>query len=54
MPHKLSEVINKEDFDIDRLSELALADPSTAGNPKKLTVTDMKTLYQHSITGELF
>jgi alcohol dehydrogenase class IV len=33
---------------------MAYADPSTNGNPKKLTVADMKTLYQHSITGELF
>ena len=54
MPHKLSDVINEKDFDLDRLSEMALADPSTSGNPKKLTLIDMKTLYQHSITGELF
>ena len=54
IPHKLSEVINEEDFDIDRLSEMALADPSTSGNPKKLTVADMKIMYQNSFSGNLF
>ena len=54
MPHKLSEVIDEKDFDIDRLSKMALADPSTGGNPKKLTEADMKIMYQHSMTGELF
>ena len=54
MPHKLSEVIMEKDFDIDRLSTMAFADPSTRGNPKKLTVTDMKTMYQHSFSGNLF
>ena len=54
MPHKLSEVIEEKDFDINRLSKMALEDPSTGGNPKKLTVDDMKIMYQHSMTGELF
>ena len=54
MPHKLSEVIKEENFNIDRLSEMALADPSTLGNPKKLVLADMKTLYQHSFSGNLF
>ncbi|MDA7795536.1 iron-containing alcohol dehydrogenase [Candidatus Pelagibacter sp.] len=54
MPHKLSEVIEEKDFDINRLSKMALKDPSTGGNPKKLTVDDMKIMYQHSMTGELF
>ena len=54
IPHKLSEVIDKKDFDIDRLSKMALADPSTNGNPKKLTENDMKIMYHHSMTGELF
>ena len=49
MPHKLSEVINEKDFDIDRLSKMALADPSTGGNPKKLTENDMKIMYQLSL-----
>jgi alcohol dehydrogenase class IV len=54
IPHKLSEVIDEKDFDIDRLSKMALADPSTNGNPKKLTENDMKIMYQRSMTGELF
>ena len=54
IPHKLSEVIKEEDFKIDRLSKMALEDPSTGGNPKKLTEADMKIMYQHSISGELF
>jgi alcohol dehydrogenase class IV len=54
MPHKLSEVIKEKDFDIERLSKMALEDPSTKGNPKKLTVEDMKQLYKHSMSGQLF
>ena len=54
IPHKLSEVIKEEDLKLDRLSKMALEDPSTVGNPKKLTESDMKTMYQHSISGELF
>ena len=54
IPHKLSDVIKKEDLELDRLSKMALNDPSTGGNPKKLTENDMKTLYQHSMSGELF
>ena len=54
MPHKLSEVMDEKDFDLDRLSKMALADPSTGGNPKKLSEKDMKLMYQHSMSGELF
>ena len=54
IPHKLSEVIDEKDFDLDRLSKMALADPSTGGNPKKLTEADMKLMYQNSMSGELF
>ena len=54
IPHKLSEVIEEKDFDIEKLSKMALADPSTSGNPKKLTVDDMRTMYQHSMQGKLF
>ena len=54
IPHKLSELIIEKDFDLNRLSKMALADPSTGGNPKKLTENDMKIMYQHSMTGELF
>jgi alcohol dehydrogenase class IV len=54
MPHKLSEVIDEKNFDLDKLSKMALADPSTSANPKKLTEADMKLMYQHSMSGELF
>tara|TARA_B110000263_G_C15270994_1_gene493471 strand:+ start:308 stop:1471 length:1164 start_codon:yes stop_codon:yes gene_type:complete len=54
MPHKLSEVIEEKDFQLDRLSKMALEDPSTGGNPKKLTEADMKIMYQHSMSGTLF
>ena len=54
IPHKLSEVIKEEDLQLDRLSKMALADPSTEGNPKKLTEADMKKMYQHSMSGTLF
>ena len=54
MPHKLSEVIDEKDFDLNRLSKMALVDPSTDGNPKKLNVNDMKVMYQHSMSGKLF
>ena len=54
IPHKLSSVINEKDFQIDRLSKMALEDPSTNGNPKKLSIEDMKIMYQHSMSGKLF
>ena len=54
IPHKLSDVVDEEKIDLDKLSEMAFDDPSTGGNPKKLTKEDMKTMYQHSISGELF
>ncbi len=53
IPHKLSDVIEAKDFDIERLSEMALADPSTAGNPKELSLADMKKMYQNSFSGNL-
>jgi len=54
IPHKLSSVISKKDLQIDRLSEMALNDPSTSGNPKKLKIEDIKIMYQHSMSGNLF
>ena len=54
IPHKLADVIEPDKIDIDRLSKMALDDPSTNGNPKKLSLEDMKIMYQHSINGELF
>ncbi|NDB30733.1 alcohol dehydrogenase, partial [archaeon] len=40
--------------DIEKLSKLALEDPSTGGNPKKLSLNDMKIMYEHSMSGKLF
>jgi len=54
IPHKLTDVIDEEKIDLNKLSEMAFEDPSTGGNPKKLTKEDMKTMYQHSISGKLF
>ena len=54
IPHKLSDIVDKEKIDLDKLSVMAFEDPSTGGNPKKLAKEDMKIIYEHSISGELF
>ena len=54
IPHKLSDVIDKDKIDLDILSKMAFEDPSTNGNPKKLKIEDMKNMYQHSMSGNLF
>ena len=54
IPHKLSDVVEKNKIDLNKLSQMALDDPSTGTNPKKLSLEDMKLLYEHSISGELF
>ena len=54
IPHKLSDIIEIKKMNLDELSKMALDDPSTSSNPKKLTLNDMKVMYQHSISGELF
>ena len=54
IPHKLSEVIETNKMNLDDLSKMALDDPSTSSNPKKLTINDMKVMYEHSISGKLF
>ena len=54
IPHKLSDVIEPSKIDIDKLSKMALEDPSTSTNPKKMTFDDMKILYNYSISGKLF
>jgi len=54
IPHKFSDVVDEEKIDLEKLSKMAFDDPSTGSNPKKLTKEDMKTMYQHSISGELF
>ena len=54
IPHKLSDVIEVKNINIEKLSKMALEDPSTATNPRKMTIDDMKILYEHSISGKLF
>jgi len=54
IPHKLSDVLEIDKVNLDKLSQMALEDPSTAGNPKKLTKDDMKIMYKHSLSGKLF
>ena len=54
IPHKLSDVIETNKMNLNDLSKMALDDPSTSSNPKKLTINDMKVMYEHSISGKLF
>ena len=54
IPHALSEVIIEDKFDLEKLSKMALEDPSTATNPRLLNLEDMKKLYDHSMKGDLF
>ena len=54
IPHKLSDVVDESNINIDKLSQMALDDPSTATNPKKMTIDDMKNLYEYSFSGKLF
>jgi len=54
IPHKLSDVVEPSKIDLDKLSKMALEDPSTSTNAKKMTIDDMKILYEYSISGKLF
>ena len=54
IPNKLSDVLDCKDLDLDQLSLMAFEDPSTSGNPKKISKDDLKSIYQNSITGKLF
>ncbi len=54
IPHKLSDVVDTNKMNLDQLSRMALDDPSTPTNPKKMSVEDMKILYEYSISGKLF
>ena len=54
IPNKLSDVMDCSDLDLDKLSLMAFEDPSTTGNPKKISKEDLKLMYQHSISGKLF
>ena len=54
IPHKISEIIQVDKMNLDQLSKEALEDPSTATNPKKMSIDYMKILYKNSISGVLF
>ena len=54
IPHTLLEVIDVKKIDLKKLSAMALKDPSTAGNPKDLSLDDMKIMYEYSLKGKLF
>ena len=54
IPHRLSEIIDVTNINLDKLSKMAINDPSTSSNPKKLTINDMKIMYENSISGKLF
>ena len=54
IPHKLSDIVESSKIDLDKLSKMALEDPSTPTNPKKMTIDDMRILYEYSISGKLF
>ena len=54
IPHKLSDILEVKDLDLDKISKMAFEDPSTITNPRKISIDDMKILYEHSISGKLF
>ena len=41
-------------INLDELSLMAFQDPSTGGNPKKINQSDLKKMYEMSISGKLF
>jgi len=53
IPHTLSEVVDEKIIDLNKISKMALDDPSTSGNPKKLNLSDLEKLYKNSLKGEL-
>ena len=52
IPHTLKDLI-KDNSKFDEMSEMALNDPSTGGNPIKLTQSDFLELYNNSYNGIL-
>ena len=54
IPHKLSDVVEPKKINLEILSKMALDDPSTSSNPKKMAIDDMRILYEYSISGKLF
>ena len=54
IPHKLSDVMDCSKINLNELSLMAYEDPSTSGNPRKINRDDLKVMYEHSISGDLF
>ena len=54
IPHKLSDVMDCSKINLDELSLMAYEDPSRSGNPRKINRDDLKVMYEHSISGDLF
>ena len=54
IPHTISESTKITDQDIIKMAPMALDDPCTPGNPKKPTLDDMVSMYQHSVEGKLY
>jgi len=54
IPNKLSDVMDCSNLNLDELSLMAFEDPSTNGNPIKISREDLKLMYEHSISGKLF
>ena len=54
IPHKISDSTKITDEDIVKMSPMALDDPCTPDNPRKLTLDDMVSMYEHSVQGKLF
>ena len=54
IPHKIIDSAKITDQDIVKMSPMALDDPCTPGNPKKTTLDDMVSMYEHSVQGKLF
>ena len=52
--NKILDTKKISDADIAKMSPMALSDPCTPGNPKKLNQNDMKIRYEHSVSGKLF
>ena len=54
IPHKISEIVDEKKVNLEELSKMAYEDPSTPTNPKKLSISDIKEMYEHSFSGDLF
>jgi len=54
IPHTIIDSAKITDQDINKMSPMALDDPCTPGNPRKPTLDDMISMYEHSVQGKLF